>query len=125
MPYDSSTLRKAAVLVSCLDEADARRIVTLLGAGECQRIRRAIDELQGVTAGERQVVLSEFMGRLVAGTAEDPLNGVELDEDLARRLAQADTALPESLAPEPGETPPHAPFAFLLETQPDVVAAFL
>jgi flagellar motor switch protein FliG len=124
MPTDDS-LRKAAVLVSCLGEADARRVLNLLGTGNADRIRQVIGGLGTVSADEQQGVMGEFIRRLAPGSPDHRFRGVELDDDLARRLEGVHERGASDRTAAGTTEDAAAPFAFLLETEPDVVAPFL
>lgn len=123
MPDLDESLRKAAVLISCLEETDAHGLLARVGPATAGRIRSALGVLGMVSAAERQGVIREFLQQ--RPVPDRGPEGVELDTDLARRLAQG--------AESKRSTPHHAAeddrarkrLGFLLETEPDVVAAFL
>jgi flagellar motor switch protein FliG len=98
---DSQTnLRKAAVLVACLDRPSAERLLAALAADEAQAVRDALSMLGSVTDGERSAVLDEFYSAGPFRKAND-LGGVELDDSLARRLeisAERNSSEPNSSA---------------------------
>jgi flagellar motor switch protein FliG len=79
----SPAIRKAAVLVSTLDERAADALLDQVPAETAARVRRALMELGDVPAEEQQAVLAEFFqgGKVAPRSAEhhndDP--GVELD----------------------------------------------
>ncbi len=126
-PHDrwiqDDSLRRAAVLVSCLDEADARRLLELLGPEPAGRIRTAMTVLGPVTFNEREGVIRQFLEE--QPDSSDRGAGVELDADLARRLAGAAEQVAPSTPPAARSERSQTPFAFLLETDAEVIAPFL
>jgi flagellar motor switch protein FliG len=132
MAFADASLRNAAVLVTCLDEADASGLLAVLGPLPARRIREAVSTLGTVSSSERERVMRAFLlGREFAAASTNaqwteaaPAGGVELDEGLARRMALASG---EDLNANPlaQKSAPPPPFAFLLETEADVVAPFL
>jgi flagellar motor switch protein FliG len=124
MTYADQSLRRAAVLVSCLDEADARALVGRLPAAPADRLRRAVAALGPVAAPERENVIRAFLLSRQT-SADDKSGGVELHEDLARRLSAAEPAADSAYTNSVDSEPADEPFAFLLETESDVVAPFL
>ena len=73
-------VRKAAILVSALSPAAARRLLAQMLPRQADEVRRVQDTLGPVDADEQQAVIEEFF-RL------SPEPGVEIDESLARKLA--------------------------------------
>ena len=57
----SPSLRKAAVLISALDEPTAERILQQMGADDAAKVRSALVELDDIPAEEQQQVLAEFL----------------------------------------------------------------
>jgi flagellar motor switch protein FliG len=72
------TIRKAAILVSTLDERSADALFESMGRETAARVRSALVELEDVSTDEQQQVLVEFMrgGKPAESSA---LDGVELD----------------------------------------------
>jgi flagellar motor switch protein FliG len=133
MPLADASLRNAAVLVSCLDDEDADELLGLVGLMPARRIREAISGLGRVSRLERDRVIRAFLlANEVPGAPPTPASaasatatgGVELDEGLARHFAP--TGEHESAAETiRASDAPEAPFAFLLETEAEVVAPLL
>lgn len=93
MSQHSSAIRKAAILVSALDDRAADALLEEMGAEMAARVRNAIMELSEVPPDEQQQVVAEFLhGRAPAsmGSTASPApssdTGVEIDESLARIL---------------------------------------
>lgn len=91
--------RKAAVLIASLDPADAEALCEALSPEEAAELRRAAGRLTDVDDAERLAVLDEFLGRR-CGLLRDDAGGVELDDDLARRLARSDDGTNEACEAE-------------------------
>lgn len=137
MPPVDASLRDAAVLVTCLDETDASGLFDRLGPTRSDRIREAMSVLGTVSRSERERVIRAFLRARRAPETATTLprvassaagaRGVELDEGLARRLAESadsgDDDRPTNATQVASRSP--TPFAFLLETEADVVAPFL
>jgi flagellar motor switch protein FliG len=56
-----TNLRKAAILLSCLDTDTADRLLDALGEDEARRVRDQLVNLVDVSPAERQAVIDEFM----------------------------------------------------------------
>ncbi|MCA9100210.1 MAG: hypothetical protein KDA63_03610 [Planctomycetales bacterium] len=57
----NDNLRKAAILLSCLDTDTADRLLDVMGDDEARRVRDQLIVLDDVSASERQAVINEFM----------------------------------------------------------------
>lgn len=111
------TIRKAAILVSTLDERSADALFESMGTETASRVRSALVELDDVSTDEQQQVLAEFLrgGKPAESYDED---GVELDLLGPDRL---DSAMPHSKS-----IPATAgPFDFLQEVSPGRTATLL
>ncbi|MGI8980762.1 MAG: FliG C-terminal domain-containing protein [Pirellulaceae bacterium] len=105
-------IRKAAILISTLDNASGDALLEQMDPEVAQRVRNALMELEEIPEGEQQQVIADFMRRGSGG--ED--SGVEFDPALARRLEEE---LPQAFqANEP-------PFQFLRDAEPSLLAAYL
>jgi len=60
MMHDNLSLRKAAVLIACLDEATAEALLAKMGEHQADEIRRAATQLEAIAPEERNAVLAEF-----------------------------------------------------------------
>ena len=124
----SSTLRKAAVLISALDDQAADALLEQMGPEQAAKVRRALMELDDIPADEQQQVLTEFFAQrgASAGPASAPAGDVELaiDESVLERWPQREGREPQS-APSgsPCETEP--PFDFLRLVDAEQIAAVL
>jgi flagellar motor switch protein FliG len=109
--------RKAAIVVASLDSTTADMVLAQMGPDEADKVRRAILHLGDVDPIEQEEVIDEFR-RTEPPVRMPDLPGIELNDDLARKLSlpapDADYAS-ESALDEPiddGE-----PFRFLHETE--------
>lgn len=114
-------LRKAAMLVASLDERNAAALLAQMTPAQAQAVKRAIETLGPIDAGEQHEVIQEFfrVGPLVPG--KQP-SGIELDDRLPKRLCfsrASDGALSESAT---SRTPP---FRFLHEAPAHSLVPFL
>jgi flagellar motor switch protein FliG len=142
-------IRKAAVLVASLDATTAEMLLARMGPQQARRVRQAASQMVSVDPQEQEEVLREFRGLGPSAPPTHP-SGVELDGDLARRLAAAaaepgptrgtagswherrDTAapdgagsLPQPRAAAPQRDPSEPPFCFLRETEMDKLVKIL
>lgn len=92
----SPALRKAAILISALDEQAADRLLDQMGADQAARVRAAVVQLDDVDPVEEESILAEFFGRPAAQPAQDA--GVELEVSAASLQAagRAAASVPES-----------------------------
>lgn len=86
MPMTSRGIRKAAILVSSLDQASADRLLDQMDPRQAQRVRHAVFELGEIDPVEQKRIIEEFfrLGPLLP--QKQPL-GIELDAGLAKKLA--------------------------------------
>lgn len=89
-PQLPAKLRKAAILISTLDDRTADALLDQMGPEQAQRVRDAIMQLDDIPDDEQQQVIAEFLGRgnpnQTPSTSGD--DGVELSESLVRQLEQ-------------------------------------
>ncbi len=125
----SSAIRKAAILVSCLDRAQADALLDGMSEEQARQVRRAMVELDEVESDERDDVIQEFVhrgGRRPESRTRRPDDGVELAGGLAERIARgADASVPLLSASATNSDPARRPFDFLLQADGDRLAAFL
>src|SRR5262245_15581343 len=111
----SPTLRKAAVLVSALDDRTADALLDQMGPQQAAKVRSALVALDDISTAEQQAVLTEFL-RQQSGSAP-----ADVDDDVSLELndaAQPSTGIPEKLD-EPRDP---QPLAFLHDTSPHHLA---
>lgn len=85
--HDSLSLRKAAVLLASLDPPTADSLLRQMDADHADRLRAALVALGEVDPLEQEQVAGEFFDNCPSGW-DAPDGGVELDQQLAQRLAQ-------------------------------------
>jgi flagellar motor switch protein FliG len=124
MNLSQQGLRKAAVLVACLDSRAADALLDQLEDDEAGRVRQLAVELDDIDATERQRVIDEFrrVGPLVPDKCPP---GIELAGTLAARFASP-TA--DADADEISEARPAAggrPFDFLRQAEADKLVRLL
>lgn len=112
-------LRKAAILVSALDDAAADALLDQMSEAEAQRVRMVLVELEDVDAAEQAAVIREFLGpratKLTNSTA-----GVELELSTASRR---DASSPRRTSGQ--ATASAQPFEFLSQAAAEQVAPHL
>src|SRR3954470_10869175 len=78
----SPSLRKAAVLISALDEPTADAILQQMSADDAAKVRSALIELDEIPADEQQQVLADFLRQQGAPA----LAAVSTGDDVALEL---------------------------------------
>lgn len=122
------TLRKAAVLISALDEAAAEALLDQMGAEQAAKVRSSLVALDDISAAEQQQVLAEFLGAqgvsaaLGAGRHDDV--SLEIDPALEAAAALA-PSLPARLPSFRDEQRVESTWDFLLDVDPERVARLL
>src|SRR6185369_9921327 len=82
------SLRKAAVLISALDEREADAILQQMSKDDAAKVRSALVELQDVPAAEQEQVLADFLqAKNHAHRPENDGGGVDLEIDPAVEAA--------------------------------------
>lgn len=118
MDSAAQLLRKAAILLDSLDGPTAETLFAQMTPEQAAQARQAVFQLGPVDAAERQRILEEFL-RLGAATAGATAAGVDLDESLAARIADA-AEVPDDV---PAASSVPAPrFAFLQEATAETLA---
>lgn len=117
MPFPPA-IRKAAILVSCLERSQADALLDAMPEDQARQVRQAMLSLDEIDADERDEVIHEFVHRGPAAARRDD-RGVELDGGLAAKLAKNPHDWIE--APKPSRSP----FEFLQQADGDRLAAFL
>ncbi|MBC7852894.1 MAG: hypothetical protein IAF94_05620 [Pirellulaceae bacterium] len=108
----NSAIRKAAILISTLDNASGDALLEQMGPETAERVRNALMELEEIPEGEQQRVIADFMLRGSGGEE----GGVEFDPALARRMEEDSPAIADGNEP---------PFQFLRNAEPSLLAAYL
>jgi flagellar motor switch protein FliG len=116
----SPSIRKAAILVSTLDDRAADALLDQMGDEMAARVRSALVELDDIPTAEQQAVLTEFFagGKPARSPIAADDGGVQLDLSLAGRVEQAAPA-------EPIFARNQRSFAFLNEVPPCETARVL
>lgn len=91
MNSQTERFRKAAILVASLDETAATALYESFSEEDAQRLRQAVEDLADIDIEEQQAVLAEFLDDRASRVEEV---GVELDDNLARRLAGLECLAP-------------------------------
>jgi flagellar motor switch protein FliG len=113
-------LRKAAVLVSSLEAADADALLEQMGETQAAHVRQLMVDLGDIDPREQQQVLEEFF-RIGPMLPKSEPAGIELDGRLARKLGLPQhPSLPDDEEPDDGP-----PFQFLEEAEADKLARVL
>ena len=86
MSHPQDTIRKAAILLSSLDDALAARLLKDLSPSQAQRVRRAARELGPIDHDEQEAVIQEFLRIGPMVPPEQPA-GIELDGALVQQLS--------------------------------------
>ncbi|OHB67133.1 MAG: hypothetical protein A2V70_11960 [Planctomycetes bacterium RBG_13_63_9] len=120
---EDSGIRKAAILVACLDRATADAVLERLGPEQTRRVRELLVDLEEIDPKEQRTVIDEFLRVGPMVPAKDP-PGIELAGELARtRLARQTRAADD--APSALRCSALRPFGFLHEAEADKLARVL
>src|SRR5437762_700170 len=114
------SLRKAAVLVSALDEPTADAILQQMRPEEAAKVRRALIELDEIPADEQQQVLADFLRQqgAPAFTEASAADDVSLQID-----SQIEAAADNTRSPAPPAVNREEPsFDFLQAVDPQALA---
>ncbi|MEX0818162.1 MAG: FliG C-terminal domain-containing protein [Pirellulaceae bacterium] len=114
-------IRKAAILISTLDHRVADKLLERMSDAQASLVRSVAMELDEIPEAEQQLVMQEFLGTGNRGGEPDDA-GVELDEELARKLATGADTVKRPAAPSAHE---ETPFGFLCDAEMDGVALHL
>jgi flagellar motor switch protein FliG len=124
-----TAIRKAAILVSTLDDQAADALLAQMGDEMAARVRNAMMELADIDTGEQQAVLAEFLrGGNKSNSAADAASlsgsgGVEFDESLLARIDEPSRSTPSAASPASRQG--SNPFDFLADAPPRSVAEIL
>lgn len=114
-------IRKAAILISTLDHRVADELLDRMTEEHAALVRNAALEIDDIPKEEQDLVLQEFLGTNQSVDAVDD-SGIELDEELARKLAAGESFAAPVTLPSEHEEPP---FRFLREAETDAIAKHL
>ncbi|MGA2797198.1 MAG: FliG C-terminal domain-containing protein [Thermoguttaceae bacterium] len=115
-------IRKAAILVACLDRSAADAVLEQLGPEQAQRVRQAVVVLDDIPDNEQQRVVDEFF-RLGPQSPLQQSYGVELGGRLAREISLKPSA---PTAGKPASNGLHSPpFVRLREAEDEKLARLL
>ena len=115
-------IRKAAILVACLDRSAADAVLEQLGPEQAQRVRQAVVVLDDIPDNEQQRVVDEFF-RLGPESPPQQSLGVELGGRLAREISLKRSAPTAKKAASSGSHSP--PFVRLREAEDEKLARLL
>src|SRR6476659_4558543 len=117
------SLRKAAVLISALDEREADAILQQMSAEDAAKVRSALVELQDVPADEQQQVLADFLDTQNRSQQPKPEDvGVDLDLSPAVEAAIDNLASPQPQGPSAIAADNQPSFDFLAEVDAKAIA---
>lgn len=121
MKPNLSPLRKAAILISALDDETADALLGQMDPAQADRVRREVFELGAIDPGLEQQVIAEFRRSGLAPRREHD-DGIELDSGLAEKIRRSTPAYDTHSYQRGDETPP---FRFLHEAEADTLVEFL
>jgi flagellar motor switch protein FliG len=124
MKFRQHSLRKAAILVASLDSPTADLLLAQMGSQQADRVRHAILRLSDVDPAEQNEIIEEFF-RIGPLIPQKHPPGIELDDELARRIALPSLKPEKPVEPEPEPSSDEPPFRFLHETEFETLAPFL
>jgi flagellar motor switch protein FliG len=107
----NSAIRKAAILISSLDNASGDALLEQMDPEMSERVRNALMDLEEISVDEEDQVIAAFLKRPM-----DDNGGVDLDPALALRMAKE---------PEPQSDDREPPFHFLRDAEPSLLAEYL
>lgn len=112
-------LRKAAILISTLDERTAEALLGQMAPEEASKVRSALVELDEIPSAEEQQVLTEFMRQQESPALAKALYAEASDVELEISSAQPD----DQPAPPPADLP--LPLQFLASVAAEQLARAL
>jgi flagellar motor switch protein FliG len=119
----SPSLRKAAVLISALDERTADAVLQQMSAEDAAKVRSALIQLDEIPADEQQHVLAEFFHQQSAPASPAPNEDGDVSLEIDPQLEQAVDAVPSPAPPVASRDEPS--FDFLQHVEPKALAAVL
>ena len=125
MPQLSPSLRKAAVLISALEEREADALLLQMGEEHAAKVRNALVELQDISSDEQHQVLTEFLqAQGSSRVSADNDGGVDLEIDPAVEAAIA-TLSPPQTATVSSPIDQQPSFDFLADVDAKAIATVL
>ncbi len=122
MDQPQQRIRKAAILVSSLDELLAGQLLRHLSTSQRVLVRREMENLGEIDASEQRAVIDEFF-RVGPFAAESQLAGIELDGALAEMLVRGSPNA--SAARQASDSVETQPFRFLSDADVPSLVPFL
>ncbi|HIA20271.1 MAG TPA: hypothetical protein EYN70_12795, partial [Planctomycetaceae bacterium] len=116
MSASPETIRKAAILITTLDQETADHLLEQMTPGQAQIVRNAAMDLGELSSLETTEVIEEFLQSNPASA------GVELDQSLADKLVEVSQLVDVDHSPA-GE--PEPPFLFLHNTETETLTDLL
>ena len=110
------TIRKAAILITTLDQETADQLLEQMTPEQAQLVRNAAMDLGNFSSLETSEVIEEFL------ESNPKSAGVEIEQSLADKLVEASQLVDVDHSPPSEEEPP---FLFLRETETDTLTEFL
>jgi len=107
----NDAIRKAAILISSLDNASGDALLEQMEPEAAERVRNALLELEEISGDEEERVIADFLNR-----PEDDDGAVELDPALLQRMANEQVGSSHDR---------QTPFAFLRDAEPLLLAEYL
>ena len=124
MKFRQHSIRKAAILVASLDAPTADLLLAQMGSHQADQVRHAILRLSDVDPAEQNEIIEEFF-RIGPLIPQQHPPGIELDDELARRIALPSLKPEKPPAPEPEPSSNEPPFRFLHDTEFETLTPFL
>lgn len=123
LPMTSQTagLRKAAILVACLDQNLADLLLDQMTPEQAQRVRNTVMDLGLIDESEQKRIIEEFF-RVGPKPVEKYPPGIELDRGLTEKFAPAAKTMSAAAESAAGDEPA---FRFLREAEGDRLARVL
>ena len=120
MNITNDSLRKAAILVSSLDQKTANTIMAQMPQDQNLRVRHAIHILGPVSDNERREIINDFL-QIPPPMPTPADDGIELDDSLALHFSQS----PQHKTGQHVDNPQKTPFHFLSEMATESLAPLL
>ena len=121
IPTKFDPIRKAAILISTLDHRIADELLDRMSEEQATLVRSVAMELHDISEEEQKLVMQEFLGSSGPIDEEDD-SGIELDEELARKIAASENTIER---PRASAEPEEPPFRFLRDAETDAIAKHL
>ena len=120
MNIANDSLRKAAILVSSLDQETANTIMAQIPQDQNLRVRHAIHILGSVSDNERRDIIDDFL-QITPPMPTSADDGIELDDSLALHFSQS----PQHKIGQSVDNSQKKPFHFLCEMATESLAPLL